>query len=262
MNRNRNTNSTLKIFLLICIAGVALSILLETIILIMNRCPIKQNEIERPKYYILSDNQDGRSNNGFIKHIHSVLKRVGYEYEPNHNTEWDLLLAVNYVFHHLKDTNIKLKPHQKVNQFPGSECITDKYKLATSKSEFVPMAFKLPNNVHDFIKYTKNNPNLMFLEKKKNGNGSILKSLNNMDVYSGKSYAQEFIQKPFLVEGYKFDIGVYVVITSINPLRAYWYKGDVLFRYFILYYAFLLIESLLLSISWLYNLPIYIVTLL
>ena len=32
---------------------------------------------------------------------------------------------------------------------------------------------------------------------------------------------QEFIENPFLIDGYKFNMGVFVLITSINPLRAY-----------------------------------------
>lgn len=34
-----------------------------------------------------------------------------------------------------------------------------------------------------------------------------------------------------LVDGHKFDIGVYTIITSIDPLRVYIYHGDILFRY-------------------------------
>jgi len=33
-----------------------------------------------------------------------------------------------------------------------------------------------------------------------------------------------FLQDPFLINGYKFDFRTYVLITSITPLRAYFYK--------------------------------------
>ena len=33
------------------------------------------------------------------------------------------------------------------------------------------------------------------------------------------------------MDGHKFDIGVYTIITSIDPLRVYIYKGDILFRF-------------------------------
>ena len=33
------------------------------------------------------------------------------------------------------------------------------------------------------------------------------------------------------VDGYKFDIGVYTMVTSIDPLRIYIYNGDALLRF-------------------------------
>ncbi len=42
----------------------------------------------------------------------------------------------------------------------------------------------------------------------------------------GNTFLQEFISNPLLIDGYKFDIGVYVVITSVKPLRIYVLNGD------------------------------------
>lgn len=42
---------------------------------------------------------------------------------------------------------------------------------------------------------------------------------------------QEFISNPYLIDGHAFDVGVYVLITSINPLVIYRWKSDILLRF-------------------------------
>jgi len=58
----------------------------------------------------------------------------------------------------------------------------------------------------------------------------VLKPINEINLESKDSFVQEFISNPLLISGHKFDIGVYTVITSIDPLRIYKFDGDVLFR--------------------------------
>ena len=36
--------------------------------------------------------------------------------------------------------------------------------------------------------------------------------------------ASIYIDNPLLVDGYKFDLRIYVALTSINPLRLYIYE--------------------------------------
>lgn len=36
--------------------------------------------------------------------------------------------------------------------------------------------------------------------------------------------ASEYIDNPLLIDGFKFDLRVYVALVSINPLRIYMYE--------------------------------------
>lgn len=36
--------------------------------------------------------------------------------------------------------------------------------------------------------------------------------------------ASHYIDNPYLINGLKFDLRIYVAITSINPLRIYMYE--------------------------------------
>ncbi|XP_072941418.1 probable tubulin polyglutamylase ttll-15 [Epargyreus clarus] len=227
-NISTRQDSNVSIFLLICIIGVSLGIILE-ILSVQNRRQERKNLTKR-SYWVYSAYQDVDNKNGLLKHVHLVLDRIGYEKSTN-DSAWSLLWSHDYPFRVLYPHLHRLKPHQKVNHFPGTGFITNKVDLATSKSKYIPKAFKLPQNKGEFLAYASKNQNAMFLEKHNQHRGVYLKNVSEIDLSTGESFVQEYVQRPFLVDGHKFDIGVYVALTSVNPLRAYWYKGDVLFRY-------------------------------
>lgn len=220
-NITESSGKSSNLFLIVCIIGVSLGILLE-IINAQNR----NTNYEKRKYWVYSANNDV---NDILKHVHIVLDRLGYEKTTN-GTAWDLLWSHDYPFRALYPNLHRLKPHQRVNHIPGIGHITYKVDLATSDSKYIPRAFKLPKSKKDFLKYASENKNALFLEKHNHHRRVYLKNVSEIDLSSGESFVQEYVQNPFLVDEYKFDIGVYVVVTSVNPLRVYWYKGDVLFR--------------------------------
>lgn len=124
-----------------------------------------------------------------------------------------------------------LESHRKVNHFPGNGHITNKVDLATTINPYIPRAFQLPKDKEKFLEYAKANPDAKFVQKHNQHRHIYIRGVDEIDFEDHNSFIQEYIQKPFLVDGHKFDIGVYVIITSIDPLRVYIYKGEILFRY-------------------------------
>ncbi|XP_053688169.1 probable tubulin polyglutamylase ttll-15 [Sabethes cyaneus] len=188
---------------------------------------------DRPKYVIYGRNPSG----GHLIHVHNVLRRLGLEQVENTTDNWDLMWAHDYPYRKLNLHH--LKPHQLVNHFPGSGYITNKVDLSTTDIRYVPKAFKLPSETKEFKGFALKNPTKMFVQKNNQHRHIQIKKLEEIDFGNNETFIQEFIDNPLLVDGYKFDIGVYTVITSVDPLRVYIYKGDALFRYCpVKYYPF------------------------
>jgi len=38
---------------------------------------------------------------------------------------------------------------------------------------------------------------------------------------------QEYVQNPFLIDGYKFDLRIYVLVTRVEPLTIFIYKEGI-----------------------------------
>lgn len=177
-------------------------------------------------YAIFGKNVDS----GYLRHVIAVFQRLGYE-RVDVNDDWDVLWAHEYPFRTMYSTLKKLKPHQKVNHFPGSGYITNKLELSTSEFPNTLRAFKIPQDKEKLLDYARRNINATFVQKDNNHRGITIKHLNDIDLNANGTFVQEFMSKPYLIDGYKFDVGVYTILTSINPLRVYIYYGDVLFRF-------------------------------
>ncbi|CAD0197651.1 unnamed protein product [Chrysodeixis includens] len=242
-DEQRKKKDSVNMFLIVCLVGI-LSIILPEIVKAFNRSfsnntsmynhtiPNISNDLykEKKTYWIYTDSDKPLDRDSCLKHVHLVLDRVGYGETTNKsNRPWTLLWAFEFPFVRLNLQ--KLAPDQLVNHFPASSYISVKSILATMPSKYIPKAFTFPKDKRNFLEYAKNNPKAMFVEKNNHHRHVLLKNVSDIDLKNTTKFVQEYMQNPFLVDGHKFDIGIYVVITSVNPLRVYWYKGDAIFRY-------------------------------
>nr|CAH8862087.1 unnamed protein product [Trichobilharzia regenti] len=140
---------------------------------------------------------------------------------------------------------MSLKPYQRVNHFPGMIEICRKdflaknfakmQKVEPNEYNFMPNTWVLPQEYGYFQSYAKKlyrqGANTCFIQKPANGAmGHGIRLYRNANQVPSNindnitCVIQEYIDSPLLIDGYKCDLRVYVLITSCDPLRIFMYN--------------------------------------
>ncbi|XP_056631900.1 tubulin polyglutamylase ttll6-like [Diorhabda sublineata] len=168
---------------------------------------------------------------------YDVIRRVAQKYNyrevlegENWNMYWtDLSITVD----RCKD----MKRFQKINHFPGMLEICRKDLLARNLNRmlrlfpreynFFPKTWCFPADLGEAITYSRVRKNKTFILKPDAGSQGrgivITKTLKEIRPCD-RGICQVYISRPFLIDGYKFDLRVYTLITSCDPLRIYIYN--------------------------------------
>ena len=147
---------------------------------------------------------------------------------PSHDSNFSLSWTPTF-------PNLKIhSPLQKINHFPRSKKnLSNKASLAliiqsspyfSKVKAFFPITFVLPDDREKLFNIMKCYPKTQFIVKPPNGScGSGIKIVTFNDFYSiQRGYVvSEYISKPLCIDGFKFDMRVYVLVTSFAPLRAF-----------------------------------------
>ncbi len=161
------------------------------------------------------------------KTVRTVLERFGRESE-----DFDLMWSYKYPFGEQKEGLRNLKIHQKYNHFPFITFLTAKSYLATHvDSEYIPKAFRIPQDREEFQSYVTENPEKRFVVKSVSNRGVKLMQPSEINFEDQETFIQEFVEDPLLIDGYVFDLGVFAVITSLDPIRLYIFDKEVLVRF-------------------------------
>ncbi|KAF3835177.1 hypothetical protein F7725_027735 [Dissostichus mawsoni] len=129
----------------------------------------------------------------------------------------------------------------RINHFPGMGEICRKDCLARNMSKmikcqsqeysFIPKTWIFPAEYTQFQNYVKElrrkRKQKTFIVKPANGAmGHGISLIRNCEKLPAHEHfiVQEYLDKPFLMEGYKFDLRIYILITSCDPLRIFLYN--------------------------------------
>eukprot|EP01050_Picozoa_sp_SAG11_P003499 SAG11_NODE_199_length_12635_cov_104.801771_2_plen_1022_part_00 len=130
-----------------------------------------------------------------------------------------------------------IKSYQRVNHFPGTWQLGRKDNLSRNIGRQVrrcaklaanhPMCFHMPEDRAALVAEFDRMPSPVFIVKpcaSSRGRGIRLITSKAQIPSTKKNLVQRYIANPLLVDGYKLDIRVYVVVTSFDPLRIYIYE--------------------------------------
>ncbi|CAF0988942.1 unnamed protein product [Adineta ricciae] len=132
----------------------------------------------------------------------------------------------------------QMKKWQKINHFPGMSEICRKdfltrnmsrmQKFFSKEYSFYPKAWCLPADYSDFAKYFTEKKHRTYISKPDvgcQGRGIFLTKNPSRDIKPSDNFVvQVYVNRPFLIDGFKFDLRVYVAVTSCDPFRIFVYK--------------------------------------
>lgn len=176
---------------------------------------------------------------GNLRSMNRVFERLDYEFvNASNGDDWDVLWAIEFYDQWSKpeifDPVFKpLKPHQLINHIPGMNYIASKKFMNTNNQEFafILRSFDFPDMITEFQAYRAENSGKKFIEKNFDNRGVKVVDIEDINFDSSEKFYQEFMDKPLLIDERTFDLGIFVLISSIDPLRIYRYNQEVLLRF-------------------------------
>jgi tubulin polyglutamylase TTLL5 len=166
------------------------------------------------------------------KLVRSILESVGFGYTDSH--DWNIMwLGCSAKLYLYEDLNV----NQRINHFPNSFEITRKDKMCSNLMKmrakhgmehfgFFPETYVMPNEYNDFcLKYRHDKETKWIVKPSNSSQGRGIHILESfIGLKTGEScVVSRFIHNPLLINDLKFDLRIYVLVTSFEPLKIYVY---------------------------------------
>ena len=162
--------------------------------------------------------------------VRSILEHSKFAYTDSH--DWNLLwlgaAPQLYLYENLHD-------FQRISHFPNSFEITKKDRMSVNlknmqqrfplEYDFFPETYVIPEEYSEFYHKFQNDKGNWIVKPCNSSQGKgifLLDSLQNLPSVEG-CVVSRYIGEPLLIGGLKFDLRVYVLVTSYEPLRVYLY---------------------------------------
>lgn len=164
---------------------------------------------------------------------------LDYRMVEDENDDWDLYWS---------DTTVplnriqKMQPYQRINHFPGMSALSHKHNLARNLKkmqklyenmyDFFPKTWILPADSSDLKNHFNFKKSKTFIVKPVancQGRGIYLtREFDKIKMNNGEQYVvQRYMHKPFLVDGLKFDMRIYVLVYGVDPLRLFVFREGI-----------------------------------
>mmetsp|Transcript_104176 Transcript_104176/g.185043 ORF Transcript_104176/g.185043 Transcript_104176/m.185043 type:complete len:1009 (+) Transcript_104176:70-3096(+) len=174
-----------------------------------------------------------------IDRIHAPLVKDTFlhnGFRPTRHEDW----LISWSGPRMRDNIYKMMHEfQRVNHFPSSTELTRKDRMwenfqrmkkvmGKEDFDFVPETFVLPAEIKAFRqRYLKTKGEHLWIVKpaaSSQGKGIfILRNLIDLPIRE-PAVISRYIENPLLIQGLKFDLRIYVLVTSFDPLRAFIYR--------------------------------------
>ncbi|XP_052793530.1 tubulin polyglutamylase ttll6-like isoform X23 [Mya arenaria] len=165
--------------------------------------------------------------------VRKVSRRFGFK-EVSDDDDWTLYWTDYSV---ALERVMDMKKYQKINHFPGMSEICRKDLLARNMNRMLkmfpkdynvfPKTWCLPADYGDYQAYCRQKKNKTYILKPESGcqGRGIWVTKNPKDVKPHEHMiCQQYMSRPLLIDGFKFDLRIYTLVTSCDPLRIFVFK--------------------------------------